>query len=570
MDSISSILEYFYKNSFQLHPNIAFFFLGGGIVFLGILLYDYLLEPRIEVYPVIPFSLQTDSKYPVLPNFEKLRERCIRAYHSNNRSKFKKISQEIKVNAQESLGIISYFIEEDISFKAYQNELNKADNDLIYLKNSDKVKHLIKYRKEQEDRLATFQNSVPKIQALIDVYEKTAVELLTGFSLDFWNYFNFKAIANTLKKLIHEINRSQIVLRSSYLKSIQTVDNQFHLTNIPHVKYLLERNNQAVKKSQQVEKEKYSRDLWNLFPTEKPSRETFTQNGICSVTNLAKTRTNEDRAIKETFLFDLHGKMHEIQFFGVFDGHGQYGSIGNEGFAISEYLKNEFCKNLQNALEAMKKNPQINEDITSVFYNALRYTFIILNIQIRLKFKNHYEMNLLLGSTCTVVVKSGEELFIGNAGDTRAAIMMDEKIYYLTCDQNFYEKKHIDNIKRRGGSVKTGLNGITRAVGGSQRTALSAGFGNGCVEGFSAHPTITTFSIPSNKQIDLIIGTDGFWNTVTAAELERDEYLHTLKTEQEIANYLAFKAANVNIFTNKNRKDDVTVLVANLSIPPNH
>ena len=566
MDSMPSILEYFYKNSFESHPNITFFLLGGGIVFLGVLLYNYLFEPRKEIYSPIPFTLKKGAKYPPLPNFEKLKEQCIHVQHSNKRSKFKATSKEIKTQAQRLLGILSYYIDHEISFTAYKNFLNTIDNGTIYLKNSDKIKYLIKYRKEQEDHLAIFQECIPKITSLIEAYDKTAKELSQGFSLDFWNCFNTKAISNTLKKLISEINRAQIILRSSYLKSIQIVDNQFHLTNIPHVKYLLERNNQAAQNNLRNEKEKHSRNFWSLFPSEEPSRETFSHNGICSVTNLAKTQTNEDRAIKESFFTEINGKIQEIQFFGVFDGHGQYGSMGNEGFAISEFLKKEFCKNFQKALEEMKINPLLKNDITSVYYNALRFTFIHLNIQIRMKFKNHYERNLLLGSTCTVVFKtSKEELFIGNAGDTRAAILMDKNVYYLTCDQNFHEKKHIDNIKRRGGSVKTGLNGVTRAVGGSQRTALSAGFGNGCVEGFSAHPTITTFFIPPNKEVNLIIGTDGFWNTVTASELERDSYLFSLKTEQEKANYLAFKAANVNIFTNKNRKDDVTVLVADIS-----
>ena len=150
---------------------------------------------------------------------------------------------------------------------------------------------------------------------------------------------------------------------------------------------------------------------------------------------------NEDRVIVVSQIQKPHKSMHrtwpKMSYFGIFDGHG--------GENCSEYLKNNF-------LNFLIENKNFPFDIKLAFtetFEKLEEEFYIQN-----KSKSKEELDNS-GSCALVVVMTENKIFIGNIGDSRAIMSLNNgnKVKQLTIDHKPNNIKEYERIIKNGGKV---------------------------------------------------------------------------------------------------------------------
>uniref|UniRef100_A0A0C9S3G9 protein-serine/threonine phosphatase n=1 Tax=Wollemia nobilis TaxID=56998 RepID=A0A0C9S3G9_9CONI len=124
-------------------------------------------------------------------------------------------------------------------------------------------------------------------------------------------------------------------------------------------------------------------------------------------------------------------------FFGVFDGHGQYGT------QCSQFVEKKLCENLA-------QDPHLERDIVRAYHSAFRLT----NEQL------HSDRSIedsLSGTTAITVLVRGRTLYVANVGDSRAVIAERRAegvvAVDLSSDQTPFRADEYDRVRECGARV---------------------------------------------------------------------------------------------------------------------
>eukprot|EP00250_Pteridium_aquilinum_P021488 c25141_g1_i1 orf=448-3657(+) len=146
-----------------------------------------------------------------------------------------------------------------------------------------------------------------------------------------------------------------------------------------------------------------------------------------------------DKANQDSFCIHTQfGKDPNDHFFGVFDGHGEYGT------QCSQFAKKHLCENLL-------KDRHFNTDIVQAYHSA----FLTTNVQLH----RHTIDDSMSGTTAITVLVRGKTLYIANVGDSRAVLAerrgKDLVAVDLSSDQTPFRSDECARVKLCGARVLT-------------------------------------------------------------------------------------------------------------------
>ncbi|TYG78471.1 hypothetical protein ES288_D02G061500v1 [Gossypium darwinii] len=155
----------------------------------------------------------------------------------------------------------------------------------------------------------------------------------------------------------------------------------------------------------------------------------LTQNGYYPDTT---DRENQDSFCIKT---QIQGNPN-VHFFGVFDGHGQYGA------QCSNFVKDKL-------VEILSSDPTLLDDPLKAFSSA----FLATNSELR----DSEIDDALSGTTAITVLVVGDTLYVANVGDSRAVIAVKDGDRILaedlSVDQTPFRKDEYDRVKLFGARV---------------------------------------------------------------------------------------------------------------------
>jgi len=253
-----------------------------------------------------------------------------------------------------------------------------------------------------------------------------------------------------------------------------------------------------------------------------------------------KRESNEDQHVHILNINGENKKLNNINFFGVFDGHG--------GKLVSRYLKETMPDFF---ISKFEKNLYNNDKYITKYFNKV-YQLIHTNLQ-----KEHPIAAVRSGSTACVGIlfkdkKNDKQLWILNVGDSRAIKCNKNNIAeQLSLDHKPncpYEKERIEQL---GGTIK--YDGSDWRVKG---LSLSRAFGDlDSLPYITYLPQIYKYKVaPTDKFI--IFACDGLWDVLSNQDAV--EYINELKLKKYKGNYskkLAERAIELNSL------DNITVIV---------
>ncbi|KAJ4770180.1 Protein kinase family protein [Rhynchospora pubera] len=133
------------------------------------------------------------------------------------------------------------------------------------------------------------------------------------------------------------------------------------------------------------------------------------------------------------------GSSPDDHFFGVFDGHGEYGA------QCSQFVKRKLCENLL-------RNSQFHVDAAE----ALNAAYLATNSQLH---DDNTIDDAMSGTTAITVLVRGRTLYVANAGDSRAVIAEkrgdDLVAVDLSIDQTPFRNDELERVKECGARVLT-------------------------------------------------------------------------------------------------------------------
>lgn len=125
-----------------------------------------------------------------------------------------------------------------------------------------------------------------------------------------------------------------------------------------------------------------------------------------------------------------------LHFFGVFDGHGQFGA------QCSNFVRDKL-------LDILSNDPALLDDPVKAYKSAFLATNSALH--------NSEIDDSMSGTTAITVLVSGDTLFVGNVGDSRAVIAVRSENSVLaedlSIDQTPFRKDEYERVKRCGARV---------------------------------------------------------------------------------------------------------------------
>ncbi|VAI57739.1 unnamed protein product [Triticum turgidum subsp. durum] len=132
------------------------------------------------------------------------------------------------------------------------------------------------------------------------------------------------------------------------------------------------------------------------------------------------------------------GTSPDDHFFGVFDGHGEYGA------QCSQFVKRRLCENLL-------RDSRFRTDAVQALHSA----FLATNSQLHADSLD----DSMSGTTAITILVRGKTLYIANTGDSRALIAEKRGEYIiavdLSIDQTPYRTDEVERVKECGARVLT-------------------------------------------------------------------------------------------------------------------
>ncbi|CAL1411615.1 unnamed protein product [Linum trigynum] len=143
-------------------------------------------------------------------------------------------------------------------------------------------------------------------------------------------------------------------------------------------------------------------------------------------------KENEDSFVIKT---QLQGNP-DIHFFGVFDGHGQFGA------KCSNFVKNRL-------VEILANDPTLSDDPITAYNSA----FAATNSELH----SSEIDDMMSGTTAITVLVVGDTIYVANVGDSRAvmAVKRGNRIVAedLSCDQTPFREDECERVKKCGARV---------------------------------------------------------------------------------------------------------------------
>lgn len=146
-----------------------------------------------------------------------------------------------------------------------------------------------------------------------------------------------------------------------------------------------------------------------------------------------------DKANQDSFCIHTpFGTNPDDHFFGVFDGHGEYGA------QCSQFVKRKLCENLL-------RNSQFHIDAVEACHAA----FLTTNAQLHADTLD----DSMSGTTAITILVRGRTLYVSNSGDSRAVIAerrgKDIVAVDLSIDQTPFREDELERVKLLGARVLT-------------------------------------------------------------------------------------------------------------------
>lgn len=146
-----------------------------------------------------------------------------------------------------------------------------------------------------------------------------------------------------------------------------------------------------------------------------------------------------DKANQDSFCIHMQfGNNINDHFFGVFDGHGEFGT------QCSQFVKKHLCENLL-------RDPDFRTDAVKGYHSAFEAT----NDQLH----RHSIDDSMSGTTAITVLVRGDTLYVANVGDSRAVIAerrgKDLVAVDLSSDQTPFRADECARVRRCGARVLT-------------------------------------------------------------------------------------------------------------------
>lgn len=248
-----------------------------------------------------------------------------------------------------------------------------------------------------------------------------------------------------------------------------------------------------------------------------------------------KRPSQEDQHVHVLNLDGTNKDINNINFFGVFDGHG--------GKKVSQYLRN----NLPNFfLTKFDKNIYTKNDLFTKYINQV-YDFLQNNLK-----EKHPRAVEYCGSTACIGIQNKNTFWVINVGDSRAVLCNKKgESVQLSVDHkpNYSEEKK--RIESLGGKIT--FDGSDWRI---KTLSLSRAFGDlDCCPYVTHLPNIYKYSLDSKDKF-IIIACDGLWDALT--NQEAIEYIKNLQNTNFDGNY-AKKLGQYAI--DKGSYDNVTIII---------
>ena len=311
----------------------------------------------------------------------------------------------------------------------------------------------------------------------------------------------------------------------------------------------------------------------------------MTQAGINSNGN---EKVNQDSFIIIENVFDLD----EYSIYGVFDGHGTNGHL------VSQYVQkkvSEYFCNIYLYTNTKKGNSHQSTITYEQIINKLKMNNHSLIKRFYKQLQNDLEYEKFdinfSGSTCTLIIKVFNKLFISNVGDSRAVIITENRfkidpkslidpclryeVDQLTVDHKPETQKERQRIEKAGGVISQYEGDETKDspmrvwVKGEEYPgiAMSRSIGDLVAKtvGVIPEPDIFTREIFGVTKY-IVLCSDGVWEFISNEEVMNIVNPFFMRGEPEEACKELIKKANL-FWSKENSRDDITVVVAFIGHP---
>ncbi|WVZ16069.1 hypothetical protein V8G54_009051 [Vigna mungo] len=231
---------------------------------------------------------------------------------------------------------------------------------------------------------------------------------------------------------------------------------------------------------------------------------------------------------------DFTGKKDMI-FCGVFDGHGPLGHKFSQ--SIRDKLPSKLSASIkQSQTQKVIKHNEINptdgeEDNQNMSFSSWEGSFMRCFREMDEDLaKNIDTKGFLGGSTAVTVIKQGDQLIIGNLGDSRAVLCRrahDNHLVpvQLTVDLTPDIPSEALRITNCGGRIFSAkgdpyVNRIWRPNGDRPGLAMARAFGNFCLKdyGLTSVPDVSYRKLTKQDEF-VVLASDGVWDVLTNSEV---------------------------------------------------
>ncbi|MCO5608616.1 hypothetical protein L7F22_062829 [Adiantum nelumboides] len=258
-------------------------------------------------------------------------------------------------------------------------------------------------------------------------------------------------------------------------------------------------------------------------------------NNACLFTKQGHKGTNQDTML----VIEKYVSYHDTVFAGVFDGHGR------DGHRVARHVRDILPEKLKSSWQfehqvAAKGVPHpldvdndCSEDLTSNFMlingwkEALKAAFKLMDQELLL---NDEVDCYASGTTAVVVVRQGNDLFVGNAGDSRAILGSRDDdgsllAVQLTIDSKPDEPREAERIKRYDGRVfalqrEPSVYRVWLPHCNVPGLAMSRALGDYCLKnnGVISEPGVTYRRLTKRDEF-VVLATDGVWDVLSNEEV---------------------------------------------------
>ncbi|XP_072979964.1 probable protein phosphatase 2C 33 [Typha angustifolia] len=273
-------------------------------------------------------------------------------------------------------------------------------------------------------------------------------------------------------------------------------------------------------------------------------------NGASSVASMftqqGKKGTNQDAML----VWENFNSRTDTVFCGVFDGHGPYGHMvarkvrDTLPLKLRDNIRSDDCRennmsysgSMSEVTSFLDEEPSVSieseerEKIPEIF-KTLKESFLkafkLMDKELRL----HQSIDCFCsGTTAVTLVKQGQDLVIGNVGDSRAVLGTRNECGYFVADQLTVDLKpnlpmELERIKRCKGRVfalqdEPEVARMWLPNNDSPGLAMARAFGDFCLKDFGliSVPDVSYRRITERDEF-IVLATDGVWDVLSNKEV---------------------------------------------------